>query len=534
MAEPTRTVTLRVPALERRRHLTLVPSPTDTSLTAAATRPPSNLTAAAVHVDVTNPPAQPLWGASPWQNEAWDHYDSCPELHRAVTDMAEAFSRAVMIVVDVDPQSGELGQDPTDNPTAGAIGAAMFGGRVGQAQAQRAAAQHLTVPGEYYVLASEGADIDDDPWQTLSAAEVSKTGSTIQVTRLDTTRRTLQPGELLFRVWQPHPRWRWQADSPSRAALDPLREIAGLSAQIMASIRSRLATAGVWLLPQSAQLPPDRDETGAEIPGTGGGADAWLRKIATAMVTAISDPQSPAALAPIIAMIPDELLDKIKDPFQFVRDVITEAQTLRDAAVRRLAIGMDMPPERLLGIGTTNHWSAWNLDESFVKGPLSSLLSVPADAYTRFWLRPALRFAGLDPKLFAIAFDVSAMLADIEVDNAVKAYGEGALSERKFLEVLGFDPDRDAAGNIERARRLVLTVLARGNPDTLAELLPMLQQLFPGFKLTVPVVPAGTSPDAPAAPDQSDVQRAIEPPSTTDTHQPPPRPTAPPAPPVTP
>jgi hypothetical protein len=41
---------------------------------------------------------------------------------------------------------------------------------------------------------------------------------------------------------------------------------------------------------------------------------------------------------------------------------------LRREAVERLAIGLDMPPEVLLGLGDSNHWSAWQVDEQTWKG----------------------------------------------------------------------------------------------------------------------------------------------------------------------
>lgn len=484
------------------------------------------LVAAAVTVGINNPPSHVQWGGAGWQLEAWQHYDTCPELHAAASIIGNAFSRAKMIAVDVDPLTLEMGTEPTSDPVANALVARLFGGPTGRAQAQRQMGVHLTVPGDCWVLASDQIpDVDSQTWQIISVSEVTKSGAMIQIQNLDGTMRTLQDTELLFRMFQPHPKRRWDADSPSRALLPVFRELAGLSAQIMASIKSRLATGGVWLLPQSAGLPDSVDEFGNKLPG---GATGWMRLLADAMTTAIANPEDASAVVPIVSLIPDDVLDKIKDPIKFVQDIMSEVQPLREAAQRRIAIGMDMPPETLLGLGDVNHWSAWQIDEAFIKGPLASLLALPADAFTSHYLRPGLRIAGKNPGLFAIVFDTNDMITEANEANAKQAYGDGVLSEESYLKALHFDPVRDAASTEERERALILRMVGRGNPQTAQELEGMLRVLYPNFKLDplepLPVPGGPTVIDAaPVAP-----QKAITAPSTTDTQQPPQRPATPP------
>lgn len=490
-----------------------------------------SLVAAAVTVDINRPPSHVLWGGAAWQQEAWAHYDTCPELHAAAAIYGAAFSRAKMIVVDVDPLTLELGEEPTKDPTATALVARLFNGPTGKSQAQAQIGVHLTVPGECWVLATDMLpDADAQPWRIISVSEVTKAGNAIQIQQLDGTQRSLDPEhELLFRLFKPHPKRAWEADSPSRALLPVFRELAGLSAQVTASIKSRLATGGVWILPQSAKLPVAIDDAGIEIPGAAQGAEAWIELLTNSIVTAIADPDSPSAVAPIVAMLPDDVYDKIKDPIRFVQDILTDAQAMRAAAQARIAVGMDMPPEKLTGTGDINHWGQWFISEEFVTGPLTAALALPADAFTTHYLRPGLRISGKNPNLFAIRFDVSEMIADANDDNAKWAYEAGILSEEATLSALHFDPARDAATVAERERKLVEALVARGNPQTLQELTSMIQILYPNFKLD-PIVALPTDPaplpaiSAPAAP------KAIAAPSTTDTQSPPPIPMSPPAP----
>lgn len=485
------------------------------------------LTAAAVTVAINSPPSHVLWGGAQWQLEAFAHYDTCPELHAVSAIYASAFSRAKMIVVDVDPLTLELGTEPTTNPVANQLIAQLFGGPTGKAQAQYQMGIHLTVAGECWVLATDlEPDADAQPWRIVSVTEVTKAGNQIRIQNLDGTMRTLVDGELLFRLFQPHPKMAWQADCPTRALLPVFRELAGLSSHILASLKSRLATGGVWLLPKSAAMEKSIDQFGQEIPG---GQAGWMKLVADAMLTPIAHPEDPSAVVPIISLVPDDVLAMIKEPIKFFGDIMAESQPLREAATKRIAIGNDMPPETLLGLGDVNHWSAWQIDEAFIKGPLASKLALPADAFTMKYLRPGLRLAGLNPDLFAVAFDTDAMITEANEANAQKVWDAGELSAAAYLKAMHFDPIRDAATMEERERKLLLQMVQRGNPQTVQELEGMIKLLFPNFKINplVALPPTGTLPQVGVTPPPA-APKAITAPSTTDTKSPPEQPTTPP------
>lgn len=490
----------------------------------------SALTAAAVTVAVNNPPSHVIWGGAGWQQEIWAHYDTTPELHKSAAIVGHAFSQAKMIAVDVDPLTLEPGKEPTDDPVATALVARLFGGPTGRAQAQKQIGIHLTGPGECWVLASDVMpDADQQTWQIISVSEVTKSGNIIRIQNLDGTMRNLQETELLFRLFNPHPKMRWQADSPSRALLPVFRELAGLSAQIMASIKSRLATGGLFLIPASTAPPFTMDEFGEQVPF---GAQGWIKTLADAMTTAIANPEDPSSLVPIIMTIPDEVLKLFIDPIRFVQEIMAEVQPLREAARQRIGMGMDAPLEALVGMGDVNHWSAWFIDESWVKGPLAGLLSLPADAFTTHYLRPGLRIAGRNPNLFAIAFQTDHMIVQANEENAKWAYTNGILSERATLEALHFDPDRDAADLDERERKLLEQMIGRGNPQTVQELAGMIKILYPNFKLDPllpPPAPGGSLPQIsiPTAPTPAPPRAIAAPPSTTVAHAPPTMPAAP-------
>jgi hypothetical protein len=172
-------------------------------------------------------------------------------------------------------------------------------------------------------------------------------------------RRTLTPEQtVVTRIWRPHPRQHSEADSPTRAVLPVLREIERLSQYLLAQTDSRLAGAGIAVFPTEISFPVTaEDGTSRE----GSTATDLMQVLAEAMLTSISDRDSAAAVVPIVLQTPGEYVDKIKH-ISFDTPLSQQIAELRQAAVGRLALGMDLPPEIITGLGDTHLWSAWQLE----------------------------------------------------------------------------------------------------------------------------------------------------------------------------
>src|SRR5699024_3059983 len=102
----------------------------------------------------------------------------------------------------------------------------------------------------------EEATMDQLEWRAMSTDEVSFDISgtvTLRLSDGDGGKVETSPDSIfLIRVWRPHPRKHWEADSPTRSSLPVLRELVGLTMHISAQIDSRLAGAGLLLVPESA------------------------------------------------------------------------------------------------------------------------------------------------------------------------------------------------------------------------------------------------------------------------------------------
>jgi len=346
-----------------------------------------------------------------WQEAAWETYDRVGELRFAAQWMSNALSRC-RLYVGVPDADGSSDPDPID-PADAATGNAqarvplldLFNGAHEQMLARLAI--HLLIPGESYIV---GLDIDGErKWIVASGDEFTKKGRVVKV-RMPDTNEDVEvdvKNSTVIRIWRPHARRGWEADSPVRALLPVLQELLNLTAHITATVESRLAGAGILWMPEGTTLPKPVNSPNAQLH-----EDPSMATLIDAMVTPISMRDSASAVVPIIARIPDAVEGKTPAKPQFMSfatPLDAKVQELREAAIRRLATGLDMPPEILLGLaGTTSHWTAWQLEESAIKLHIEPLLALICSALTEKFLRPALIALEVpDADNYVIWFDAS-------------------------------------------------------------------------------------------------------------------------------
>lgn len=323
---------------------------------------------------------KPKESGEAWQREAWDFYDLIPEYHYAVNWVGNLLSRARLTVT----KNGKL-VDPANDRVASEALSGFFGGPDGQAEMFRQFGIHYTVAGEGYILGVDEGEADS--WYVVAATEITKSGGVVRAWGEDLEGQE----QLLLRIWRPHPRFYKKSDSPSRAVLGTLSEILKLTMHVAAQLDSRLASAGILFLPSEIDFggqqvtvrdPNTGQETTKEVEGVEGFADL-LSEVAS---TAIKNRASAAALVPIIVQVPTEALEKVHH-LTFWSGLDENAESLRNEAIGRLGLGMDMPPEVLTGVGDMNHWGAWQVDEAAIKSHSEPLLQALVSSLTRGYLR---------------------------------------------------------------------------------------------------------------------------------------------------
>lgn len=405
-----------------------------------------------------------------WQKECYRHYAICGEARFAANFFGHALSRAVLHTATYDAQGKQV---PSTGEAADLLDD-MFNGRAGQSQMLKSIGIHLTIAGECYIVGRDvqPGDVEDgEPpaeayqlWEVVSVMEMTVTGDRWVIKYGNGTKDVeLGDDDVVIRIWLPNPAKRIEADSPFRALLPILSEIEWLTRHVFAQVQSRLAGAGILFLPQSMTFPPP-----PEIDGQDGmtrelnEAEAFLASFAEALIKPIEDPSSPSAIVPYIVTAPADSIDKAK-LMTFWSQLDAESKALRQEAIHRFALGMDLPPEQVLGMssnggtggGTSNgvsHWGAWQIEESTIKLHIEPMLDVVTNSITVSYIRPV---TGDDD--FVVADTAALRLRPDRSQEAILLYNLGVLSAKRLLEENGFSED-DLPTPQERREWLLLKV----------------------------------------------------------------------------
>jgi hypothetical protein len=443
----------------------------------------------------------PKSGGDEWQDAAWDFYDTIGEYRYGVDWVGNLLSKATLFVAGPDGS-------PSSDPQVLEAMEALFGGPEGQAEMLRMLGIQFTVAGEAYIVGME-ADGEDD-WFVIAATEISRDpGGGIAVGTGSDKVLIDDAASMLIRIWRPHPRRPKKSTSPSRAVLPILSEIERLTMHVAAQLESRLTSAGMLILPSQfsfptlpssrANTPPDGEAVASQVSNP---AQAFADLMVEIASIAINNPADAAAKVPIVTQVDGEYIDKVQF-LKFWTDLDEHAIELRSEAIRRLALGLDMPPEVLTGTADTNHWAAWQIDEAAIKSHSEPLLKVITSSLTVGYLRPVLESLGMDPD-DAATFQIAADTADLRLrpnrsKEATELYNLGVLSKEAVVRENGFD-ETDVMGDEERTEWLTVK-LAEGQttPELVAQGLALL-----GVPVTAPAEPAQDTHEARPIPSIAD------------------------------
>ncbi len=368
--------------------------------------------------------------------------------------------------------------DETTDAQAKLIAETMFGTPAAKAQAQRLMGVNMMVAGDVFIVAEGYKDTgqdgtpDRDKWYVCSSSEVFRRGDDIMVRRSITHgggNYKLDPEkDLLIRCWNPHPRRHDAADSTVRAILPVLRELEQCTKRVFAELDSRLAGAGILLLPDNIDFPRDPNQAPGVPQRTG--VDGFADLLQRTMATSMQQRDSAAAVVPIILQVAVDALDKIKH-LTFDSTISEHISEMRKAAVDRMAMSLDIPPEVLTGMGKSNHWSGWQIEESSIKIHIEPLLIQLADALNIGYYQPALKAAGVpDPEKKTLWFDIANLAVRPNRSDQAMQFAEKEFISAKAARDNAAFSDDDAPSDKELQYSLVKAlVLAQpayaGDPE---------------------------------------------------------------------
>lgn len=389
-----------------------------------------------------------------WQDIAWGFFDTIGEYRYACDWVGNILSKATLFVT--------FENEPiTREDAAGDYVYSLFGGPDAQGQMLREVGVHMTVAGELFIV---GVIVDGlEEWRVVAATELTVRAGKYYASGKEIVSDNGKP--FLMRLWRPHPRRFNESNSPSRAVLSILAELDALTKRIFAEIDSRLAGAGVFFVPAEMTMPTTGTVDADGNPDTSQTlADRFQSNLQEAMMTALGDREDASAMVPIVVTAPGEHIGQAKH-VTFWSELDEKSIELRTEAIRRLALGLDMPPEVLTGVADVNHWTAWSVEEGAIKAHAEPLLALICDSLTEGYLRPLLVQDGMDPveaAKYAIGADTSLMrLRPNRSKEAFELNDRMELSGAALLRETGFNPED--APKPDELRQMFIRKVASGS-----------------------------------------------------------------------
>ena len=383
---------------------------------------------------------------SAWHMEAWEHYRNIGEFRYSCDWIGGMLSKAI-IYATVETTEGV---EKVDDGSILEYISALYGNADGRAEMFRLVGIHMSVTGECYIVGYPDPDPfgdGGDKWEVAASNKCIRPTTDKEPWKVnDVTLTGVNPDDVTaIRIWRPDPLEPQLSISPTRSVLGTLRQLHKLSQYISAQLDSRLAGAGILLMPDTMTLPPAPVKEG-ETPQvkSANNAEELMTILMEAMTASLMNQDSAAAKVPIVVTASAESIAAVQH-MTFWSELDEHASELRKEAIGRLALGMDVPPEVLQGASDSNHWSAWQADESAIKAHAEPLLKIITTALGSHYLRPLL---SIDPEYegdrlsaYSIAADTSEMrLRPNRSKEALELHALGVLSDEALVRECGFDP----------------------------------------------------------------------------------------------
>jgi hypothetical protein len=423
----------------------------------------------------------PRIGREEWQSECYAFAEEIGELGYVLTVIADTAAKGQLVVVERDPETGATIEPERDGDGVPIIDGARasaervllaFRGPGGDhRQLLAAGIIHDMVAGECYLLGQPIDKTNQIAWEMVSVHEIKednvthrlvrqtsvKSGSQLAAGSESKTTVPLDPNAYLARFHRSD--WKHSGDPTStlRRNAGVCREIVLLAQLIEAHIKSRLSADALYV-PEELSFPGPEDQGGDDPQED---INRFMEALVEHLSGPVQDRRSGAALVPLLITGPAEYADKVK--LIQLSDTNTDLQWITeqmDKALRRLAGGLDIPLEIMLGLGSTNHWSASVLDTSFVEKHVVPVADRLAAFFTLSMFRRMLvvaeKLSEQDAERFSIEYDPAEILTRVDASASADALHAALLiSDDARIEAHGFDPDVVRPGPEEKLRRYI-------------------------------------------------------------------------------
>lgn len=428
---------------------------------------PSNrtVTAAATRVRLDDAPSvkRALALRQDWQKLAWNYYDAVGELKYAINLIGSACSRIRLVPAEIKepgaPPSVLTAEDDSGRfKDAMSLLDTLRGPTGSHAEMMRELAIHLEVAGEGYLIGAVARDeFAEDRWFVASVDELKKKSGHVIVSsaRLpyDETTLVLTEDDFWARIWRRHPRRSDHADSPVRGVLNVCEELVTLDRAVKAVAQSGISTRKLVAIPDdinpAGTYVDTQDEGDGELVG-----DPFLADLMDMFVTPVQKEGTVAQVAPYLLRYPwrsskPDLMSGI-EVIDVGRELDAAFDARTDRALRRLAQGLQLPPELIFGLSQATHWGSGQIEESLYREHIEPLAALIVSSLTEVYYRPAAEELGLGPLL--VWLDPSELIVRPDTQQAAD-YGHRSMliSDDSWRNQRGFsDSDKPTPKEVER------------------------------------------------------------------------------------
>lgn len=377
---------------------------------ASASRP---LTAAATAVSSSNlrQLEAETSGVSRASAEAWRIWRQVGEIHYVTTQQARLMSRCDWRV--------EINGEEVETEQGDRLMGVAFGNEA--PELARLASIHLQVAGGYYLARFDESDWDVLPYPRQAGAS-GRNG------------RKFDDADKYVTVRNPDPVDPKLTDSPVLAALDVARELLLARTQARTASRNRTAQLRTVLYP---------------LEGAGPDTERFEADLTDVITAPMADERSSAAVVPNLIGFPADYIEKWKT-IDLTGPIDERLAEKIEGLIRQLAIILDCPPELLTGMGDTNHWSQWAIQEDNWLGHVEP----GGKTIGRGFAEAIAAATGLDPLDISVVPDPAPLLKRRPtIADALSAFGAGLVSPAWTRAQLGAgeedapDPEPDGPGS---------------------------------------------------------------------------------------
>ncbi len=328
------------------------------------------------------------------QRQALQFYDLLGECWYPAQFYARMLSRIRLF-----PAIREGDGDPkeVEDPGAQEVLARIQDPGGGQAQWKSSYGRLMFLIGEGYLTVTE--EDGAESWEFLSPAEIVPTGKgrfqrikdmgiREELTEAQSQEAVSEDSIRVWRLHRKHPLHSERADAPTFPVLPLFEYLMLLQKAARAQALSRIVGSGLLVIADEITL-PGADQLGAdENPED----DPFVKRFIEHVTKPISDPGSASAVAPMIARVQigerrvEDLIKLIQlhDPNQS-----GDWQERIDKTIKRIALGLDMPPEILLGLSDVTQWTAWAIDDQIWQAHGEPVAIMLCDDLTAAYYRDA-------------------------------------------------------------------------------------------------------------------------------------------------